>query len=417
MNRTKWLVWLLVLIFTIVVSSTALAQSGSLIHRHRQYDTTLSENKPANWQKHKRRRLTTAIDSTGIFMTAWDDDCWLKIKLRNKADVMDHYTSGMRNGYPYVKYGNDKYRYRMYMTKGGSFEFDAIIRSKPANGQYFFPFDIQTRGLSFYYQPELTPEEIALGAERPDSVIGSYAVYRSDDKRGNYKRADGSTQNYTTGKVFHIYTPKAWDSVGDTVWGVIEIDTLLGRMKIGVDSTWMANATYPVTIDPQFGNMTAGASGQSLPGLHFAVEVTMDAVSGQVLDSLVYRAWSVDVDGSKIYAAIYDDDTGPDARLEQETVGILMGYNVEDWYQVPMAGTLPLTSSATYWLAGRGSNTRMRYDASPSGVLQSGNSFPDPFGAFSSGNWNYSIYGVYSAAPTGGASIRRRRIIMNGVGQ
>lgn len=403
----------------VLFACPVIAQDRTRILQYRHYDTTVAENQQANWTKYKNRRLNTHIDSTGIFVSAWGDNCWLKIKLRNHTDNMDHYQTGTYNGYPYVKYGNDKYRYRMYMTKGGAFEFDAIIRARPISGRYFFPFDIRSQGLRFSYQPELMAEEISMGAERPDSVVGSYAVYRSDGVRGVIKYADGSVNRYGTGKVCHIYTPKVWDASGDTIWGFIEIDTILQRMRIGADSTWMANATYPVTIDPQFGNTDIGASTLGLSGYSGVVQVTMAATEGQVLDSVVFNGWGDTDPTSTAYGGIYEDDGGPGPGVlgEGDITGITITWLSQQWYQCPMAGTYALTSEETYWLAFYSDAWACKYDASGAGEYKVTSSWPDPYGApYASGEYDLSIYGVYSAATAEGLSGRRRRIITIGGG-
>jgi len=88
-----------------------------------------------------------------------------------------------------------------------AFEFEVILKKKPKTNKIVL--DIETKGLKFYYQPELTQKEKDEGAFRPDNVIGSYAVYH-ESKSGNYE-AFPNGKNYMTGKAFHIYRPKIID--------------------------------------------------------------------------------------------------------------------------------------------------------------------------------------------------------------
>jgi len=236
--------------------SGAFAQNRIYMNRHKFYDTTKVEN----FQKIKRKRLTVDVDTTyGMVIDAWGGECFMNIKLP-KALIKraTFYESGNFNGKPYLRYGSNLLRMRMYVNKGGNFEFDAKIRSKLPNGRHEIPFIIQTQGLVFAYQDTLM-DSVKSFCFRADSVIGSYAVYHNS-KRDNVTYADGYQENYGTGKAFHLYRPKVWDNLGDTTWGTLRIDTTLGRMFIGVDSTWLANAVYPVTIDPDIGITSDGGT-------------------------------------------------------------------------------------------------------------------------------------------------------------
>ena len=257
----------IIILFIILLSmTTVFAQDRTVMNRHKFYDTTDVRNNVENRAKYKERRLTADVDSSGIALYAWGNECYFKISLLQRMLInANFYQQGTRpNGTPYMLYGNDNFRFRMYINNSGNFEFDAIIRNKSPQGRYELPFNIDTKNLDFYYQPELTQEEINEGVDRPDSVINSYAVYHST-KRNNYIKADGSEENYGTGKAFHIFRPKVWDNAGDTVWGTIRIDTVLNMMFVGVDSTWLANAVHPVTIDPEFGHNASPASETNQP--------------------------------------------------------------------------------------------------------------------------------------------------------
>src|SRR3990167_6603609 len=72
-------------------------------------------------------------------------------------------------------------------SEEGGYEIEWVLKSKPASN--ILTATIQSKGLDFFYQPALTPEEIAEGAQRPDNVIGSYAAYHS--MKGGMNRADG----------------------------------------------------------------------------------------------------------------------------------------------------------------------------------------------------------------------------------
>lgn len=165
------------------------------------------------------------------------------------------------------------------------FEFDILLKEKPSSN--VFTYNIDTNNLDFLYQPELTAKEKLEGYSRPENVIGSYAVYYKGGKTGDFTQMGGN--NYKTGKAFHIYRPQIIDAKGNKTWGtldvilangassttgvvrpesdsgVVESDSTpqndgVSKLTVTVDPSFLASASYPVTVDPTFGYTTAGAS-------------------------------------------------------------------------------------------------------------------------------------------------------------
>ena len=85
-------------------------------------------------------------------------------------------------------------------------EYEVLLQTKPNTN--IFKYKLNKKEVVWYYQPALTQEEIDEGCVRPDNVVGSYAVYHATKKNNEY----------TTGKVCHVYRPKAIDANGDEVW-------------------------------------------------------------------------------------------------------------------------------------------------------------------------------------------------------
>ena len=141
------------------------------------------------------------------------------------------------------------------------YEFEVEISSKPISN--VLQFTIETKGLDFFYQPELTEEEKDLGAYRPENVVGSYAVYHKSNK-GDYSQLGGN--NYYSGKAFHIYRPKVTDSNGDWVWADLHIDEDSKLLTITIPQDFIDKAIYPVLLDPNFGLQTGGGSKLQLAG-------------------------------------------------------------------------------------------------------------------------------------------------------
>lgn len=132
------------------------------------------------------------------------------------------------------------------------FDIDFTLDSKPDTNVFTYKIE-GAEEFDFFYQPELTPEEIAEGAERPDNVVGSYAVYHKT--KANHRV--GST-NYATGKAFHVYRPKAIDANGAEVWAELNYDN--GTLSVTVPQRFLDEAVYPVVVDPTFGYTSQGAS-------------------------------------------------------------------------------------------------------------------------------------------------------------
>lgn len=129
---------------------------------------------------------------------------------------------------------------KFYEKPDDQFEFEIILDEKPASG--FVLLSINTKGLDFFYQPELTQREIDGGCVRPDNVVGSYAVYHQTMK-GNYVGG----KNYQAGKFCHIYRPHVTDANGKREW--CEMNITGAVMKIVIPDELL----YPIVVDPTFG--------------------------------------------------------------------------------------------------------------------------------------------------------------------
>lgn len=143
------------------------------------------------------------------------------------------------------------------------FDIDFTLDAKPDTNVFTHKIE-GAEEFDFLYQPELTPEEIAEGAERPENVIGSYAVYHKT--KANHRVGD---TNYATGKAFHIYRPKAIDADGVQVWAELHYDAAQSTLSVAVPQDFLDAAAYPVVVDPTFGYTITGASNASIENLMF----------------------------------------------------------------------------------------------------------------------------------------------------
>ena len=184
----------------------------------------------------------------------WENECNFSIRLIDDvADAPKLQTKG--NKIKFIKKKTETHFFDVPKTDEmpECYEFEIILKEKPVTNKV--QMSIETKGLVFYYQPELTQKEIDEGCFRPENVIGSYAVYH-DGKQGDYSKM--GLKNYRAGKAFHIYRPKIIDNAGKEVWGKLNItDNLL---TVEIPQEFLDNAMYPVIVDPTFGYETIGGS-------------------------------------------------------------------------------------------------------------------------------------------------------------
>jgi hypothetical protein len=174
-------------------------------------------------------------------MSFFDDEFFINLNRKDKiitdevAEIKDYKT--VLNGID-----NDIF----HVNENGDFKWDILIPEKPKYN--FFKWEIKSKGVEFYYQAELTAEEILDGCIRPENVVGSYAVYCS--KQHN---------KYKTGKVAHIYRPLCIDANGLKAYADLNIDSKAKTLTITIPQDYLDNAAYPMTLDPTIGYTSIGA--------------------------------------------------------------------------------------------------------------------------------------------------------------
>ena len=145
-----------------------------------------------------------------------------------------------------VKFDTPKISYEMYdFTEGeGGYKYIWYLNEAPTTNK--IEFDIETSGLDFFYQPELTPEEIAQGAFRPENVVGSYAVYHQTKGGMN----DSAGKDYKTGQAFMIYRPHIIDANGAETWGILNIKD--GIYSVEIPQDFLDKAVFPIKSNDTF---------------------------------------------------------------------------------------------------------------------------------------------------------------------
>lgn len=228
-----------------------------------------------------------------IKLNRWGGECFIKVGLPAAENI----TPGIEAGR--VKWRGQKIGTRFYplepkvvTTKDangrdvpftqnelGSFEFEIILKEKPATNKIIL--DIDTKGLRFSYQPPLHPDHPTWNEKAfcPENVVGSYAVYHATKKNNEYM----------AGKAFHIYRPIAEDALGNEVWCAIQFDKYIAptSLTLTIPQQFLDEATYPITIDPNLGFTGIGGNVQAIaenPGVPVSTRVgsawTMPAGGG-----------------------------------------------------------------------------------------------------------------------------------------
>lgn len=283
------------------------------------------------------------------------------------------------------------------------FDIDFTLDSKPSTN--IFEYKVTGWGdYDFFYQPELTPEEIANGDQRPENVVGSYAVYHKTKKDNK----EGKT-NYGTGKIMHIYRPKVIDAKGNEIW--VQLTFKDGILSVVVPQSFLDTASYPVIVDPTFGYTTIGASASQI----FAV--TTSNRWGQQIDAgtdsgtITTVSAAVATNGTRnVKTAIGEDDgSGSYTPMTYVERSVPSNSSVKTWYDWTYSYTMGQQATNNIYgvfIIGSGSGGgtvgTVAYDATTgvyhntNGVTYSSNT--DPLSTSGSTGRLYSIYVTYTAS-------------------
>lgn len=320
----------------------------------------------------------------------WDNEVNCSVRLKD----FDNYS--IEDGEK-IKLIGDKKEVHLYdlppsdELKEGGFEFEVILKEKPDTN--VMEFSLNAKGLEFFYQPELTQEEIDGGASRPENVIGSYAVYYKNCPT-NYVGG----KLYRAGKAFHIYRPRIEDAEGNWVWGELHIEN--GLITVTIPQEFLNNAVYPIkhATGLEFGYTTVGENSFLNSGGDLFGSLYDLSVDGDVSKLTIYNDFGTDT--RRIKGIIYDDSFNSEG-VTQEAIFTAGDHN--DWEDVTFSSSVSL-SSGNYILVGFADGVYMARDLSVgTGYYEFDYGYgtpPDPW----SGNTPYaqkiSIYATYT--PAGG---------------
>lgn len=302
-----------------------------------------------------------------------------------------------------------------YNTSEG-YEFSVVLHNKPVSN--VIDFTIRHKNLNFWYQPEVTQQEADdLGTtiediERPDNVVGSYAVYHSGKA---FSVAGDSAQDYRNGKAFHIYRPWAEDAKGARVWCDLFIDPVLNIMTVTLPADFHANAVYPVLVDPTFGYSSVPPSNASLSSEAFAHNhSSLHLNSAPSSNEIQSYHWYSRVTSGSVSLDFAAYDMGAGNTVDGSTrlaAGVTITWsNTTAAWQTSATVAQALTSGNNYTLGcgdRSGTTGRQYYDTSGDNAQSrdSGGSLSATWNQ--TGTWGYTFgyYATYDTAGGGGLSI------------
>lgn len=299
----------------------------------------------------------------------------------------------------HVTYDDDDETVHIYerpeVGEDGGLEIELHLKHKPDTNR--FDFSIQTKGLNFYYQPALTEEEIEEGVERPDNVVGSYAVYHATNRDN---RIGG--KEYKTGKFCHIYRPHITDADGNETWGELELDEQSGLLTVVVPQAFLGKAVYPVVVDPTFGYTSVGASNVGTSWYVCSGKFSPE-FNGTVSTFHTYTSNN----SSNTYTldnAIYLDDGSiiPSVLLAESSQVTIPGSAGAAWFETNIS--LEIFSSWGYWLCrwSNSFNVIYYYDDTTDNQYNKNDTYPNwPDPITTGGNSHQrtpSVYATYTAS-------------------
>lgn len=360
----------------------------------------------------------------------WDDEVNLSFKLKdNQVDPESLSTDNDK--IIWSKGTKEVHLYDLPASQQlpeGGYEFEVILKEKPANNKV--EFALNTKGVDFFYQPPLNEENTDPnlsctqttctdkdGIEtnfRPENVVGSYAVYTSENKV-NYVGG----KEYKTGKIGHIYRPRIIDANNTEVWGDLHIEN--GILSVTIPQEFLDKAVYPVrhAAGMTFGYTSNGAS----TGTYGTV-------------TMVGSVFTLSSDGTGNSVSVYSGNnmTYPNNYYNNKALVVLHSNlniiangitnssgaestNVKTWYTMTLAGSPSLSASTDYvlmWVNDGWPSQTIGYDAGSAnqGHVDTSNNFNTPTNPTDAAHNNnqYSIYATYTASSTptpaaGGANI------------
>lgn len=245
----------------------------------------------------------------------------------------------------------------------------------------------QSPGIVWFYQPELTIEERFEEHNRPDDVVGSYAIYCKN--KGSIKCKTGETVvNYQTGKLCHMYAPYWMDAAGNRIKGSQNFDGKWLTFPLP-PSEWLSEAVFPITLDPTIGYTTAGATTGSDTSDYIGAVRFISDVAGAANPGTFYSYTKVNSGSISRSCAVHANNGGTvsgQAKLSSGNSVMTVSSTSFGWQSVAITWT-GILASTDYWLSTlTDAYLYWAYDTSTSGYEDTefkgypyNDTSPDPF--------------------------------------
>lgn len=316
-----------------------------------------------------------------------------------------------------------------------NFKFGLILYEKPSTNTWSFQIE-GWEEYNFDYQPPLT-EEWKIGdfrgrivsitetdcfdkdgnsiVHRPENVVGGYAIYHKTKKNHILGQ-----QNYKTGQFGIWYRPRFLDSLGNWIYGTLDIKN--GVVVETCPQEFLEQAdrlnSYPVKSNATFGYLTHGSSYIS-EDPSWTGEAGLDELSPAGTNTLNYITWYTGGSGSADADAkfgLYSDTSGDAVTLLcSDTTAFDMGgadaeyTNTVDYNYSLAASTqyhaaiLFLVQGGHYWYNSGGSKN----------LTGTASDLPSPWdgGGYAS-NIHISVYCTYTPSGGGAAGVDIHQLIM-----
>lgn len=331
------------------------------------------------------------LNNPSVKLNKWNDNTYLKLK--NDFGLLFDKPILNNNIITYEHTNMDIKIYPTKINNGNGLEYEVILKTKPLGN--VFNFNIETNNLVFYYQPELTQEEIDNGHYRPDNVIGSYAVYHKENIGNEFK----------TGKAYHIYRPMLIDSDNKISYCDLFINEKLGIMSIICDTNFLNNAIYPVILDPTLGYGVIGASDFN-PDPERLRTLRVQLNESGIINNIAIRVTTPCTLGSIKFGVYDNNETYNNLPYNLLTESTNVTCSINSWINASTY-TSELSSGIYYlafWSSDNWSNCKLAYDSATYNYstwngVRTFNGLPDPLTGQNSNSTNrYSIYANYTAS-------------------
>lgn len=323
-----------------------------------------------------------------------------------------------------VKFKTPKMDFEMYdvpatTNDNGSYKYIWYLNEKPATN--IVEFVIESSGLDFFYQPPLTEEyqngysekfqkEIVVSEtqvkdldgniliERPENVVGSYAVYHSTKGGMN----DKNGKDYKTGKAFHIYRPHIIDANGSETWGILHIEN--GIYSVEIPQEFLDKAVYPIKSNDTFGWGTVGGTYWKIS---YSMASLFQSAGGGSVTSI--STWLTLSATKSCRFGIYDNGTGSadvsvDLIANGTTDSTSLGARTAELTTLNLTSSATINESTYYRLAaydGNDSSGGYYYDTASGSIYVQTGDLPSPSNFVQYSSVRMSIYATYTLATSG----------------